>query len=144
VVEVFRINGFGVYFPEQKCCGMPSMLEGDRQLTLRFVQLNIDRLAEAVQDGYDIVCSCPTCGFMLKNVLKAGAYYSREYQEAAGADETYLKIPTEKVTNNPGAKKFSLLKRNLYQGIFKDDGYFSAIDPLKRIMVAENTHDLGE
>ncbi len=143
VVEVFRINGFDVYFPEQKCCGMPSMLEGDRQLTLGFVQLNIDRLAEAVQNGYDIVCSCPTCGFMLKNVLKAGAYYSREYQEAAGADETYLKIPTAKAADNPGGKKFSLLKRNMYQSIFKDDGYFSAIDPMKRIMVAENTHDLG-
>jgi glycerol-3-phosphate dehydrogenase subunit C len=32
----------------------------------------------------------------------------------------------------------------MYQGILKDDGYFSAIDPLKRIMVAENTFDLGE
>ena len=26
----------------------------------------------------------------------------------------------------------------------KDDGYFSSIDPLQRIKVAENTHDLGE
>ena len=144
VVEVFRINGFDVYFPEQKCCGMPSMLEGDRELTLGFVQLNIDRLAEVVQDGYDIVCSCPTCGFMLKHVLKEGAYYSPEYQAAVGADEVYLKVPTGKVTDNPGGKKFSLLKRNMYQGIFKDDGYFSAIDPLKRITVAENTYDLGE
>jgi glycerol-3-phosphate dehydrogenase subunit C len=32
----------------------------------------------------------------------------------------------------------------MYQGILKDDGYFSAIDPMKRIMVAENTYDLGE
>ncbi|UCD80533.1 MAG: hypothetical protein JSW26_03625 [Desulfobacterales bacterium] len=53
-VEVFQHNGIEVYFPEQKCCGMPSMLEGDRQLTLGFVQLNIDRLAEAIQDGYDM------------------------------------------------------------------------------------------
>ncbi len=27
---------------------------------------------------------------------------------------------------------------------FKDDGYFSSINPLKRILVAENTYDLGE
>jgi len=45
VIEVFRINGSVVYFPEQKCCGIPSMLEGDRQLTLEFVQPNIFRLA---------------------------------------------------------------------------------------------------
>ena len=50
VVEVLRINGFDVYYPEQKCCGLPSMLEGDRELKLGFVQLNIDRLAEAVGD----------------------------------------------------------------------------------------------
>ena len=144
VVEVFRINGFDVFYPEQKCCGMPSMLEGDCELTLGFVQLNIDRLAEAVQEGYDIVCSCPTCGFMLKDVLREGAYYSAKYQAAVGADEAYLKIPTGKVSDNPGGKKFNLLKRDMYRGIFKDDGYFSAIDPMKRIMVAENTYDLGE
>jgi glycerol-3-phosphate dehydrogenase subunit C len=143
-VEVMKHNGFEVFYPEQKCCGMPSLLEGDRQLTLRLVQFNINRLAEVVTAGYDIVCSCPTCGFMLKNVLKAGAYYSREYQASVGADQTYLKIPAAKTSDNPGGKKFELLNRNMYQGILKDDGYFSAIDPLKRIMVAENTFDLGE
>jgi len=144
VVDVFQYNGFDVFYPEQKCCGMPALLEGDRQLTLEFVRFNMDRLAEAVQNEYDIVCSCPTCGFMLRNVLKEGAYYSREYQESVGADHTYLKIPTAKTSDNPGGKRFELLKRNMYQGILKDDGYFSAIDPMKRIMVAKNTYDLGE
>ena len=32
----------------------------------------------------------------------------------------------------------------MYQSILKDDGYFSAIDPMKRILVAENTYDLGK
>lgn len=144
VVDVFQYNGIEVLYPEQKCCGMPALLEGDRQLTLEFVGFNMDRLAEAVQNGYDIVCSCPTCGFMWKNVLKEGAYYSRQYQASVGADETYLKMPAARVSDNPGGKKFDLLKRNMYQGILKDDGYFSAIDPMKRIMVAENTYDLGE
>jgi len=144
VVDVFQYNGIEVFNPEQKCCGMPALLEGDRQLTLEFVGFNMDRLAEAVQNGYDIVCSCPTCGFMWKNVLKEGAYYSRQYQASVGADETYLKMPAARVSDNPGGKKFDLLKRNMYQGILKDDGYFSSIDPLKRILVAENTYDLGE
>jgi glycerol-3-phosphate dehydrogenase subunit C len=143
-VDVFQYIGFDVFYSEQKCCGMPALLEGDRQLTLEFVRFNMDRLAEAVQNGYDIVCSCPTCGFMLRNVLKEGAYYSREYQESVGADETYLKMPAARGSDKPGGKKFDLLKRNIYQGILKDDGYFSAIDPMKRIMVAENTYDLGE
>ena len=144
VVEVFQTNGFDVFYPEQKCCGMPSLLEGDRQLTLEFVRHNMDMLAEAVDAGYDIVCSCPTCGFMLRNVLKEGAYYSAEYQASVGDDGAYLKIPTRGVTDNPGRKKFDLLKKSMFQDILKDEGYFSPIDPMKRILIAENTYDLGE
>ena len=144
VVEVMQYNGFDVFYPEQKCCGMPSMLEGDRGLTLEFVRHNMDILAGAVESGYDIVCSCPTCGFMLRNVLKENAYYSAEYQASVGANDTHLKIPVAKATDNPGGKKFNLLKKNMFQDILKDEGYFSSIDPMKRIMVAENTYDLGE
>ena len=144
VAEVLQLNGFDVFCPEQKCCGMPSMLEGDRGLTLEFVQHNMDMLANAVASGYDIVCSCPTCGFMLRNVLKENAYYSAEYQTSVGADDTHLKIPAAKATDNPGGKKYNLLKKNMFQDILKDEGYFSSIDPMKRIMVAENTYDLGE
>jgi len=120
------------------------MLEGDRELTLEFVRHNMDMLAEAVAAGYDIVCSCPTCGFMLRNVLKENAYYSREYQASVDADGAYLKIPTAKASADPGGKKFDLLKKNMFQDILKDEGYFSSIDPMKRILVAENTYDLGE
>jgi glycerol-3-phosphate dehydrogenase subunit C len=144
VVEVFQHNGIEVFYPEQKCCGMPSLLEGDRQLTLDFVRHNMDTLAAAVAAGYDIVCSCPTCGFMLRNVLKENAYYSSEFQASVGADGAYLKIPTTGASANPGGKKFNVLKKSMFQDILKDEGYFSAIDPMKRIMVAENTYDLGE
>jgi glycerol-3-phosphate dehydrogenase subunit C len=144
VVEVLQHNRFDVFCPEAKCCGMPSMLEGDRPLTLEFVKNNIDTLAEIVADGYDLVCSCPTCGFMLRNVLKEGAYYSEQYQASVGAGGAYFKIPTTGVSANPGGKKFNVLKKSMFQDILKDDGYFSPIDPMKRIRVAENTYDLGE
>ncbi|UCD90737.1 MAG: hypothetical protein JSW04_04725 [Desulfobacterales bacterium] len=144
VVEVFQHNGINVYYLEQQCCGMPTLLEGDRKLTLKFAEFNIDRLAEVVEDGYDIVCSCPTCGYMLKNVLKEGAYYSSEYQAAVGADEFYLKIPKGIRTSNPDKDAFVWLKKSLYPGLLKDEGYFSSISARKRIMVAENTYDLGE
>ena len=61
-----------------------------------------------------------------------------------GADDTYLKMPAARVSDNPGGKKFNVLKRNMFQDILKDEGYFSTIDPMKRILVAENTYDLGE
>jgi len=72
-VEVLRQNGIEVYYPEQKCCGMPSLLEGDRDLTFEFVKFNAEHLIPAVETGYDIVCSCPTCAYMLKQVMSEGA-----------------------------------------------------------------------
>jgi glycerol-3-phosphate dehydrogenase subunit C len=143
-VEVFQHNGFEVYFPEQKCCGMPPLLEGDREVTLGFVRFNVEHLAEVVEDGYDIVCSCPTCGYMLRLVLEEGAYFSQEYQKLVGGDEKDIKIPTKKKIGKPEDRKFEFLQKTIFKGILKDDGYFSSISPLKRIRVAENTYDLGE
>jgi glycerol-3-phosphate dehydrogenase subunit C len=58
------------------------MLEGDRQLTLEFVRHNIDSLAAAVATGYDIVYSCPTCGFMLRNLYSSGKQINGQNQGA--------------------------------------------------------------
>ena len=89
-VEVLERSGVEVYFPEQKCCGMPSLLEGDRAFTFSVAGFNLQRLADVVQDGYDVVCSCPTCGYVLKNMFSEGACYSESYRaslksEAPGA-----------------------------------------------------------
>lgn len=143
-VEVLRSNGVEVYYPDQKCCGVPTLLEGDRRLTMRLVRFNVDSLIEAVEDGYDIVCSCSTCGYMLKSILKENAYYSQEYQESVGMDETYYKIPVERTSADAGETRFTLLHRSAYRSIFKDEGYFSFISPLKRIKLAESTYDVGE
>ncbi len=178
-IEVFERNGISVYYPEQNCCGMPSMLEGDRDLTLKFAGRTVSRMAEVVADGYDIVCSCPTCGFMLKNALRERAYYSEAYQDLIGGDGRQMKIPDYLPANGvcknkspipddlratfgghhmtretsqvkdlvDGSKKaisFRELDKSIYGKILKDDGYFSSIDPLKRIQVAEHTYDLGE
>jgi glycerol-3-phosphate dehydrogenase subunit C len=144
VIEVLRHKGFEVYFPEQKCCGMPSLLEGDRKLTLEFIRFNMDHLAEAVAEGYDIVCSCPTCGYLFKTILGEGAYFSKEYQEAVGGDDKGIKIPIRKGLGAPGDRPFKSLPKIIYKDLLKDEGYFSSISPLKRISVSENTYDLGE
>ena len=144
-VEVLQKNGTEVYLPEQKCCGMPSLLEGDRETTLNFVGYNLQRLAEVVSEGFYIVCSCPTCGFMLREILKEGAYYSEEYQQSVGGDPNNMIVPTwPKHKTNPDDHKFKMVHPGVYKGLFKDDGYFSSISALDRIAVAENTYDLGE
>jgi glycerol-3-phosphate dehydrogenase subunit C len=144
-VAVLEKNDIEVYVPQQKCCGMPTLLEGDRNLTLKFAETNLNVLKEAVDDGYDIVCSCPTCGFMLKKLLIEGAYYSAEYQEAVGGDRNVLKLPSDgDRDSNPGNTGFVTLQTSIYGRILKDDGYFSGFSARDRVRVAENTFDLGE
>ncbi|MBA4392762.1 MAG: FeS-binding protein, partial [Desulfobacca sp.] len=109
-----------------------------------FVRFNVEHLAEAVEEGYTIVCSCPTCGYLFKTVLGEGAYFSQEYQETAGGDEKVIKLPLKKGLGAQGERKFESLSKSIYKGILKDDGYFSPVSPLKRITVAENIFDLGE
>jgi len=159
-IHVLKRNNIEVYYPEQNCCGMPSLLEGDRKLALTFAERTASHLAEVVADGYDVVCSCPTCGYMLKNVLSKNAHYSKKYQDFVGGDKRRIKIPekmplkelkTGEAPNMEDAPKssvdelqFRVLNKSIYGKILKDDGYFSDIDPLKRIKVAESTYDLGE
>ena len=143
VVEVFERNGIEVYYPDQQCCGMPSLLEGDRKLTLEFARFNMDHLARVVEDGYDIVCSCPTCGYMLKNIYKTGAYYAPECRESLEAVNGIVRVPIHGLMSSE-YNQFFPMHAQLYEAILRDEGYFSSINPKKRIMVAENTYDVGE
>ncbi len=65
-VAVLQRNGIEVIVPEQKCCGMPALDGGDVALALDHVAYNVERLAEVVHQGYDIVIPGPTCSYMLK------------------------------------------------------------------------------
>jgi len=141
-VEVLQRNGIGVYFPEQRCCGMPSQLEGDQKLTFEFAAFNMQHLAEAVAAGYDIVCSCPTCGYMLKNVLSEGASYSAEHRAAVVSGEG------ESDSERTGSDLHRGLSRKLgnpiMEGLYQDDGYFAPMSALKRAKISRHTYDLGE
>jgi len=142
-VAYFERSDTAVWFPEQQCCGMPAYLEGDIKLALKFVQANLDRLCEAVDEGFDIVCSCPTCGFMFRNLLKRGAYYATEYQAAIGAPpDVILKPENEKPKD--GTPRFSRFNKSIYGKILNDDDLFASISALKRVKVAERVFDLGE
>ena len=145
-LEVLQRNGIEVYLPEQRCCGMPSLLEGNRRLALEFAQFNVERLSEVVEDGYDIVCSCPTCGYMLKSLLREGALYSEDYKASQANDarenmtEYLLSIPPDQ----RGASWVRQFAFSYVSRLFKDDQYFSSMSGLKRMMVSDNTYDLGE
>ncbi len=143
-VEVLQACGVAVWVPPQRCCGMPTLLEGDRKQTLRSVRENLETLAAAVSAGFDIVCSCPTCGYFLRTLLPEGAYYTEAYQKSVGAGARHIMVPdsTSRSTSEP-ARSFHRYDRAIYDTLFKDEGIFSGIDAMQRISVAEATQDLG-
>jgi glycerol-3-phosphate dehydrogenase subunit C len=145
-VEVLHRNGIEVYLPEQRCCGMPSLLEGDRRMTLEFARFNVERLSEVVEDGYAIVCSCPTCGYVLKCLLSEGAVYAEDYK-ASQANGNGAKMTEYLLSIPPDQRAVGWIRQFAFSYVsrlFKDEQYFSSLSGLKRMMVADNTYDLGE
>jgi glycerol-3-phosphate dehydrogenase subunit C len=139
-VTVLEKNGISVFVPPQQCCGMPTLLEGDSNTTLRRMAANLKTLLKTIQNGFDIVCSCPTCGFLMKVLLKEGAVYSEAYQRSVGGNSETIKIPDAGKTDGG----FSHLKKSMYDKILKDDGLFSGLDPMERIALSEKVKDVGE
>jgi glycerol-3-phosphate dehydrogenase subunit C len=158
-VEALEHNGISVYVPPQKCCGMPTMLEGDRAFTHRAAGFNLDELTRVVEEGYDIVCSCPTCGYFYKSALPADALSSPEYRARVealareeGGDLVRLgeRLRREELAFNgradpmferavqPSTIRFAM------NGLLRDRGYFGAFDGMRRLRIASRVYDLGE
>ncbi len=144
LIRLLQISGVSVYVPEQVCCGMPPFLEGDRTKALEMARANVTRLAGLAAEGFDIICSCPTCGYVLKKLIRERAYYAESYQRSVGAAPDALKIPKSDGHRPDSPPAFNTLRKSIYGRILKDDGHFAPIDPLERIAVAENTWDAGE
>jgi glycerol-3-phosphate dehydrogenase subunit C len=139
-VAVLERNGIAVFVPPQQCCGMPTLLEGIDRPTLERAGYNLAVLLNAARDGYDLVCSCPTCGYSMKVLLKENACYSPAFQKASGAGPDEIILP-----DAPAAKAGRMrLKKSMYAAILKDDGFFSTLDPLERVQLSEKIQDLGQ
>ena len=138
-VKILEKNGLPVYVPPQQCCGMPTLLEGEESLTRIRVQKNLDSLLAAADAGFDLLTSCPTCGFFMKVLLREGAHYSEAYQQAAGAGANEIRLPG--TGRDKGGHTF--LQKAIYGKILRDNPSFSDIDPLARIRLSETLLDMG-
>lgn len=139
-MAILQPYGVAVFVPPQQCCGMPTLVEGDEKTTLRRARFNLNVLLDAVRDGFDVVCSCPTCGFLMKELLGYRAYYAEAYQRKVDAGVDEIKVPDARKSAADG---FVRLKKSMYEKILNDDGYFSGFDPLERIALSENVTDVG-
>jgi len=138
-VMVLERSGVDVFVPPQQCCGMPTLVEGQEGKTLDRVGANLERLLAVNAKGYVPVSSCPTCGFLLRVLLREGAFHSTPFQRWAGAGKDEIKIP-----NGGGLGRFVHLKKSLYGKILADDGLFNALNPMDRIALSEGIRDVGE
>jgi glycerol-3-phosphate dehydrogenase subunit C len=66
VVDVLERSGFEVLLPEQVCCGVPLLGQGDPAGARELGMKNVESLSQIVEAGYDIVFSSTTCGHMIR------------------------------------------------------------------------------
>jgi glycerol-3-phosphate dehydrogenase subunit C len=69
VVKVLEKNGFQVEVPKLICCSYPLLNSGDFSIVRKRATLLIEMLGAFAERGFDIVYSCPTCGYALKEVF---------------------------------------------------------------------------
>ncbi len=141
VVAVFRRNGISVTVPELKCCGMPPLLEGDRQTTLALVEENLEILWIFLQKGCDIICSCPTCGFFFKQILLDGVPASVKLG-GTGSVQGARNGPSVPEAFRPADQR--MVREAVERNLLVHTGYFAGIDMKKRLAVSARTFDLGE
>jgi len=70
LAAVLEHNGVRVaLLPQERCCGMPKLENGDLETVARSKEFNIPRLKAAIDAGYDIVAPIPSCVLMFKQAL---------------------------------------------------------------------------
>jgi FAD/FMN-containing dehydrogenase/Fe-S oxidoreductase len=70
VIDVLRHNGIELILPNQRPAPLPAIVYGDVTTARRDLSYSVKHLAEAVEDGYRIVCSEPSAALCLKQELR--------------------------------------------------------------------------
>jgi FAD/FMN-containing dehydrogenase/Fe-S oxidoreductase len=70
VLEVLRHNDVEVTLPPQRPAPLPAIVYGDVKTARRDLSYSVRHLAEAVRNGYRIVCSEPSAAMCLKEELR--------------------------------------------------------------------------
>ncbi len=139
VVNLLEQLEVRVFLPEQNCCGMPLLMEGQKEKALEKIRANVKTLIPAVKKGCKVICSCPTCGYFFRKMLLENAYFSKEAQQRLRSEKDIMQVPM-----GGRSGRFVNVSRKAYGSLLKDDGYFSSISPVDRIDLAGSVTDLGQ
>ena len=66
MVAVLEHIGIKVIVPEQRCCGLPLLSNGDLDSARQRAAANLTSLQPWLERGYDIVTTCTSCSLMLR------------------------------------------------------------------------------
>jgi Fe-S oxidoreductase len=70
VLDILRYNNIEVMLPRQLPAPLPAMVYGDVKRASKDLSYSVQHLAEAVRDGYKIICSEPSAALCLKEELR--------------------------------------------------------------------------
>jgi len=70
VLDVLRTNGIEVVLPKQLPAPLPAIVYGDVKTARKDLAYSIKHLAQAVREGYKIICSEPSAALCLKQELR--------------------------------------------------------------------------
>lgn len=84
-VAVLERNGFEVIVPDQNCCGLPILSQGDFDGARKYAYRNLRKLAPWVRRGYLIVGTSTSCTLTLKH----------DYQAILGIDSEDARLVAE-------------------------------------------------
>lgn len=69
-IAVLEKLGIQVEIPEQSCCGLPLMGNGDMTTAEQKARTNVAAFKPWIEKGYDVVSACTSCSLMLKAEYK--------------------------------------------------------------------------
>jgi Fe-S oxidoreductase len=70
VIKCLRHNNIEVILPEQRPSPVPSMVYGDIKRARKELEYSVKHLANAVREGYKVVCSEPSAALCLREELR--------------------------------------------------------------------------
>ncbi|WP_158853519.1 anaerobic glycerol-3-phosphate dehydrogenase subunit C [Halorhabdus sp. CUG00001] len=66
MVRTYESLGYEITVPKQKCSGTPMFANGRLDDARRHAKVNVEHLGNAIEEGYDIVCTCSSCSLALR------------------------------------------------------------------------------
>ena len=114
-VNVMAHNGIEVAKPDQHCCGIPMLANGQMDQAMKNAKFNVDSLLEYTRQGYDVVLTCTSCTTALKKdypeMLKVEG--AEELAEHVYDADEYLRM-----LNEQGEMNTNLAPMNVKAGYY--------------------------